>query len=131
MQSKEVTVHEGKAPADEEYTRAGRTYRPNVDILEKEDGLWLWADLPGVDEKSIEVELDDGVLTISGHVATDDYEHLTPVYTEYNVGNLAHRFRLSSTIDGSKIKARMSHGVLELQLPKVEEAKPRQIAISG
>lgn len=123
--------HEAKRPASsEEQTRPDRSYRPNVDILETAEGLRLWADVPGVDESGIDVELVDDVLTIRGRISTADYESLRPAYTEYSVGNYEARFRLSDTIDGSRISAKLANGVLELTLPKVETAKPRRIQIN-
>jgi len=116
--------------ASEEQTRPDRSYRPNVDILETADGLRLWADVPGVDESGIDVELVDDVLTIRGRVSAAEYESLQPAYTEYSVGNYEARFRLSHTIDGSRISAKLANGVLELSLPKVETAKPRRIQIN-
>jgi HSP20 family molecular chaperone IbpA len=113
-----------------EHTRAGRTYVPDVDIYETPEGLWLWADMPGVDEGSLEVQVDDGVLSIEGRVALQEYDNLNPVYTEYNVGNYSRRFSLSNEIDTEHIKARMTQGVLTLELPKAERAKPRRIAVS-
>ena len=112
-------------------TRPGRTFAPKVDIVETDSGLRLWADMPGVDEKAIEVDLVDGVLTIRGRVATEEYDNLEPLYTEYGVGNFETRFRLSNAIDGEHIQARLKNGVLELELPKVAAAKPRKIEIAG
>ncbi len=130
--SKQAAVSEElKRPVAEESTRPGRTFRPVVDIVESEEGLRLWADMPGVDETSVDVGLNDNVLSIQGTVSPDDHADLQPVYTEYNVGNFEHRFRLSSVIDGTKIQAKMNNGVLELLLPKIEAARPRRIAISS
>ena len=119
-----------KQETREEVTRAGRTYVPQVDIYETKDGLWLWADMPGVDEQSIDVRLDNGVLTIEGQVDVKGYDNTTPLYTEYNVGNYVRRFTLSSDVDSDRIVARMQHGVLALEIPKSERAKPRRIAIT-
>jgi HSP20 family molecular chaperone IbpA len=113
----------------EEQTRPERTFRPAVDILETEAGLRLWAELPGVDEGSLEVELVDDVVTIRGRVSAGEYDDVRPVYTEYSVGNYEARFRLADSIDGSRITAKLSNGVLALELPKSEAAKPRRIAI--
>jgi HSP20 family protein len=112
-------------------TRPGRTFAPKVDILETDAGLKLWAEMPGVDENAIEVELVDGVLSIRGRVATEEYENLEPLYTEYGVGNFETRFRLSNAIDGERIQARLKNGVLELELPKIAAAKPRKIEIAA
>ncbi len=119
----ELTTHEG--------TRAGRTFVPDVDIYETPDALYLWADMPGVDGKSLQVHLADGVLTIEGQVGVREYENLAPVYTEYNVGNYLRQFTLSSDVDTDKISAHVTNGVLQLQLPKSERAKPRRIAVSA
>lgn len=131
MTPQELSVRTKQELKGEEQTRAGRTYIPDVDICETPNSLWLWADMPGVDEESIQINLADGVLSIEGHVSLKDYENLSPVYTEYNIGNYARRFTLSSDIDAERIKARMTNGVLELELPKAERAKPRRIPISA
>lgn len=130
MANQELNVRE-RQETPEEVTRAGRTYVPQVDIYETKEGLWLWADMPGVDEQSINIQLDDGVLTIEGQVDVKQYENVTPLYTEYNVGNYLRRFTISSDVDSDKIVARMQHGVLALELPKAERAKPRRIVIGN
>lgn len=128
----EVTVETAKEEdRNEEQTRPGRTFLPNVDISESEDALRVWADLPGVDENSVEVRLDQGLLSIEGRVSLEGYKGLTPVYTEYNVGNFVRRFRVPGTVDTSKIEGKMSNGVLELTIPKAETARPRRIAITS
>lgn len=129
MARQEVEVPHKQELSGEESTRTGRTYVPQVDICETPDRLWLWADMPGVDEKSVEVRLAEGVLSIAGQVSLKDYESLAPVYTEYNVGNYFRRFSLSEHIDTEHIKARMTNGVLQLELPKAARAKPRRIEV--
>jgi HSP20 family molecular chaperone IbpA len=131
MANQELTPREKQELTRDEQTRPGRTYVPDVDIYETTDSLWLWADMPGVDEHSLEVNVADSVLSIQGRVALQDYDNLTPVYTEYNVGNYARRFTLSNEIDTEHIKARMTNGVLELELPKAERAKPRRITVAA
>ena len=131
MTDKELAVKNKQEVTREEPTRSGRTYQPDVDIYETEHSLWLSADMPGVDEKQINIDLANGVLTIEGRVNLDGYEELVPVYTEYNVGNYLRRFTISSDVDTDKIKARMTNGVLELELPKAEKAKPRRIAVTA
>jgi HSP20 family protein len=130
MANQELATKEKQELKTNEQTRPGRAYMPNVDIYETSESLWLWADMPGVDEKSLDVRVADGVLSIEGQVSLQDYENLNPIYTEYNVGNYARRFSLSNEIDVDRIKARMMNGVLELELPKAEHAKPRRIAVS-
>jgi HSP20 family molecular chaperone IbpA len=127
--SNQVTVKQ-EGDLAEEQTRPGRTYLPNVEIRETEDSLWLWADMPGVDQSSVEIHLENGALSIEGVVKTDEYADLTPAYTEYNVGNFRRSFRLSTAIDTHRIDAKMKNGVLELRLPKSEEARPQRIPIT-
>jgi HSP20 family protein len=115
----------------QEQTRPGRYYVPNVNIYEFDDSLKLWAEMPGVKEKDLDVTLKDGVLTMVGKVATEMYAGLRPIYTEYNVGNYYREFALNQSIDESRIKATLRNGWLELVLPKKEQAKPKRIEVSS
>jgi len=125
----ELTVKR-ESDVREEETRPGRTYVPNVEIRETDDALWLWADMPGVTQNSVDVRLENRVLSIEGEVHLDDYADLAPAYSEYNVGNFRRTFRLSTAIDAEHIEAKMNGGVLELHIPKAEEARPQRIPIS-
>jgi HSP20 family molecular chaperone IbpA len=129
--AKELKIKEESRPAENESLRPGRTYLPNVDIRETEDAIWLWADVPGVDEKSIEVRLEEGRLHIEGRVAPEDYESLVPLYTEYNVGNFVRSFRINDQIDSQGISAKLAHGVLQLQLPKASHTRPRRVPVAA
>ncbi|MBV8138154.1 MAG: Hsp20/alpha crystallin family protein [Deltaproteobacteria bacterium] len=130
QETREIATKEKQQLAKpQEQTRPGRYYVPDVNIYEFDDSLKLWADMPGVKEKDVSVTLKDGVLTIVGQVATDMYAGLRPMYTEYNVGNYHREFALNEDIDESKIRATLKNGVLELELPKKEKAKPRQIQV--
>jgi HSP20 family protein len=129
MTAHELTVRERQEVKDEQ-TRPGRTYVPDVDIYETPESLWLAVDLPGVDETSVQVNLSNGVLSIDGQVSLKDYDELSPRYTEYGIGNFARRFSVSTEVDTARIAGRMRNGVLELELPKTERAKPRQIPIN-
>jgi HSP20 family protein len=115
----------------QEQTRPGRYYVPDVNIYEFEDSLKLWADMPGVKDKDVDVTLKDGMLTLAGKVSTELYNGLRPLYTEYNIGNYYREFVLNEDIDESKIRATMRNGVLELTLPKKEHAKPRRIEVQA
>jgi HSP20 family molecular chaperone IbpA len=127
--AKELTIKEANKPAENEQIRPGRTYVPGVDIRETDDSLWLWVDVPGVDEKSIDVRLEDGKLHIEGRVAVDDYQRLRPLYTEYNVGDFVRTFRIDNEIDAERISAKLSNGVLQLELPKARRALPRRVQV--
>lgn len=133
MTEQELTPKEKQEVSDKEQTRPGRYFLPETDIYEDEQNLWLSADMPGVDQKNVEVELDDNVLTLHGRVDPEGYTGLTPAYTEYNVGHYLRRFTLAdaSVFDRNKIKARMVNGVLEVQIPKAEKAKARRIPVTA
>jgi HSP20 family protein len=131
-ETREIATKEKQQVAKaQEQTRPGRYYVPDVNIYEFDESLKLWADMPGVKEKDVNVTLKDGVLTIIGQVATDMYAGLRPLYTEYNVGNYYREFALNEGIDESKIRATLRNGVLEVELPKSERARPRQIEVRG
>jgi HSP20 family protein len=131
MPEQEITTREKQEVQGKEKTRPGRYFVPAVDIRENENELKLWADMPGVSEKDVEVSLNDGMLTIVGRVSPAAYDKLAPLYTEYNVGDYFRQFELNEDIDEARIKARMRNGVLEVELPKREHARPRRIEVSA
>jgi len=131
MPEQEISTREKQQVQGTEKTRPGRYFLPDVDICEYEDSLRLWADMPGVSEKDATVSLKDGILTIEGSVSAADYEKLAPLYTEYNVGNCFRQFSLHAEVDDSRIGAKMRNGVLMVQLPKREQAKPRIIEVTA
>jgi HSP20 family protein len=113
----------------EESTIPARVFLPTADIYETNDALNVVLEMPGVDKKSVDIRVEDGVLKIEGQLDFSKYQGLQPLYTEYNVGHYSRSFRLSSKIDQNKIAAELNDGVLSLLLPKVEEAKPRTIQV--
>lgn len=135
MTPREMEAHTKQEVQDQdkgrEQTRPGRYFLPEVDIYESDDGLRLWADMPGVGEKDVEITLKDGMLTIEGMVSTDMYRALSPVYTEYNVGNYRRQFVVNQDVDAGRIEARIRNGVLEVSLPKAEAARPRRIEVKA
>jgi HSP20 family protein len=130
MPEQEIATKEKQQVQGIEQTRPGRYFMPDIDICENDDCLRLWADMPGVLEKDVDVMLKDGILTITGMASTASYEQLAPLYTEYNIGNYFRQFRLNEEIEESRIKARMKNGLLEVELPKREQAKPRRIEVT-
>jgi HSP20 family protein len=113
----------------EETTIPARVFLPTADIYETNDALNVILEMPGVDKNSVEIWVEDGVLKIDGRLDFSKYQGLQPLYTEYNVGHYSRSFRLSSKIDQNNIGAELKDGVLALVLPKVEEAKPRNIQV--
>ena len=113
----------------EEATVPARVFVPTADIYETEDALTVVMEMPGVDKGNVDIIAHEGTLKVEGRLDFSKYEGLQPVYTEYNIGNYARSFSLSSKIDQNKIGAEMKDGVLSLVLPKVEESKPRTIQV--
>ena len=70
------------------------------------------------------------MLSVEGRVDFSNYAGLQPVYTEYNVGNYARNFQLSSKIEQDAISAELKDGVMTLVLPKAEKARPRKITVT-
>jgi HSP20 family protein len=114
----------------EETTIPARIYVPTADIYETADALSVVLEMPGVERSNVNVHVKDDVLRVEGRLDLSKYQGLQPLYTEYNVGHYARSFQLSSKIDQNKISAEMKDGVLSLQLPKAEEAKPRTIRVN-
>ena len=123
------TVEKKELETTEEQTEPGKFYVPYTDIQETEEALDVVMEIPGVRKDAVEVQLEKNVLSVEGRVDFDEYEHLEPLYTEYNVGHFQRSFRISNAIDQSKIAANVEDGVLTLHLPKGEEQKPRTIAV--
>lgn len=114
-----------------EGTRPGPAFRPDVDILERSDGFVIFADLPGVDDTSVEVRLHDGTLTLEAQLATLPDRSWRPLREEYQVGSYRREFRLSEGIDQDGVSAKMHNGVLELRIPKSAERQPRSIPVQA
>jgi HSP20 family protein len=112
-----------------EQTRPGPTYTPAVDIFEHDAAITVLADMPGVKAQDLEIDLRENVLTLTGRVSQPAREGRTYVQREYEPGTFFRQFTLGSTIEQSKIDAKITDGVLRLELPKAEKAKPRQIAV--
>ena len=112
-----------------ESTRPGLVFRPDVDILEQPDAYVVYADLPGVDEQSVHVRLENDLLTLDASLATLPDPGWNPVYAEYRIGGYHREFRLSDAIETTAVAAKMRDGVLELRLPKVERKRPRTIEV--
>ena len=114
--------------AGKEETRSQERYvTPAVDIYETVDGLVVKADLPGVPKDGLDVRVENNLLTIQGRS-----QHAVPgetIYREYGLANFFRQFELSDKVDQQKIAAELKNGVLTLNLPKAEEAKPRRIDI--
>jgi HSP20 family protein len=130
--ARETTKEMQKAetlPTTPEQTRPGPVYSPSVDIFENDHSIMVLADMPGVKVEDLNIDLRESVLTLTGRVTSPGGEKETVVFREYEPGTFFRQFTLAETIDQAKIDAKLIDGVLRLELPKVEKARPRQIAV--
>lgn len=124
---KETTVPantENKAPDTREETR---TLTPPVDIFEREDGLVVVADLPGVEKDEVEVNVEKNVLTLKAKAKHQLDKEIAR--REFQLLPFFRQFQLSDSVDQAKISAEMKYGVLTIHLPKVAEQQPRKISV--
>ena len=103
---------------------------PPVEIFESGDDLVIRAEIPGVEKEDIEINVENGTLVLSGErkrhseIKEDNAYRLERIYGSFN-----RSFRLPTTVDAGRIAAKYHNGVLEITLPKLEEAKPRKVEI--
>jgi HSP20 family molecular chaperone IbpA len=123
--SLEKVSHEKMEPADQE-----QTYVPVTDIYEKEDAILVRCDMPGVTQDQVDIHLDNYELEITGKQEREKPEGFDLLIGEYETGVFKRRFSIPQLIDRDKIRARLHNGVLDIELPKAEQAKPRKIEIT-
>lgn len=131
-ESNELQVRDKQAvDSPAEQTRPGVVFTPAVDIFENEKQINLLADMPGVAPNDVKIDLNDGVLSISGEVKPFESGDESDVLIEFEIGRYYRQFTLSEVIDQGKIEAKLEDGVLRLTLPKAEKAIPRQISVTA
>ncbi|MFC1452089.1 Hsp20/alpha crystallin family protein [Verrucomicrobiota bacterium] len=104
---------------------------PDVDIREDDQCIRLLADMPGADRKSVNVTVENNVLTVEGQADVDAPKGYELVGQEYGVGKYRRDFTLSTAVDVEGIKARVRHGVVAVTIPKREEVKTRKVEIES
>lgn len=120
-------AQEGKA----ETTHEGPVFVPTTDIYEKEDAILVRCDMPGVEDDCVDITLENSELTITGRQAVARPEGCDLLSNEYDTGTFQRAFKVPQLIDRDKIKAKLHNGVLDIELPKAEQAKPRKIEIEA
>ena len=130
-ETKDMTKQEAQHPVETERTRVRKVYAPRVDIYETKDTIVLLADMPGLDEKSVDITLEKNVLTIAGDVGQANYKGYTRSYVEYDTGDYQRAFTISDEVDRDSIDAVVKNGVLKVTLRKAEKAKVKKIAIKA
>src|SRR5919201_5837027 len=109
----------------------GRRWSPAMDLTESEGHLVLKADLPGLSQDDVKIEVTDNVLTISGERRSEQEQRKEGFYRlERAFGSFSRSLTLPEGVDADKIEASFDNGVLEVTIPKPEEVKPRRVSIS-
>ncbi len=125
---KENTIPAGTEQKAPDTREESRTMVPPVDIFETENGLVVVADLPGVSQDKVEVDVDKNILTLKARPEQKLAEGLS--LGEFRLLPYFRQFQLSDTVDQESIRAEMKFGVLTIHLPKVAEKEPRKIAVN-
>jgi len=114
----------------ERLVETGAAFIPDTDIMESTDELVFRLDLPGVTKGDVRIEVDENnVLTIQGKNSFKEPEE-DPVLRQYDTGDYYRAFTLGEEFDKDKVSGKLENGVLEIRIPKREEAKPKRIHIS-
>jgi len=109
-----------------------RRWTPAMDLLETDEEFVLRADLPGMTESDVSVELEDNVLTVSGERKTEHEDKREGFYRmERSFGSFSRSLTLPKGIDPEAVSAQFDRGVLEVRIPKPEQRKPRKISIGA
>jgi HSP20 family protein len=108
-----------------------RRWIPAMDVVETDDHFVLRADLPGMSENDVKIELEDNVLTISGERKTEHEQRNEGYYrVERASGSFSRSLTLPEGVDANGIQAKFESGVLEVRIPKPDQHKPRKVQIS-
>jgi HSP20 family protein len=129
MAEKTVPVTQEQETKPMENTRSNeRYYAPPVDIYELEDKLVVLADMPGASKDEISIDVENNVLTLDAKSRVESPGNA--VYQEFEFVNFHRQFELSEQFDVEKINADYTNGVLAINLPKAEKAKPKRIEVN-
>jgi len=110
--------------------RQASAFSPSFEVKETTESFVVKADLPGVDEKDLDIAIHNGVLSVSGSRAAEERrEGETYALYERQYGSFSRSFSLPEIADGDHVDAKLDNGVLVLTIPKKEAAKPRKIAL--
>jgi HSP20 family protein len=120
-------VKKGNAPV--EPSRQLRSIVPEVDILENEEGILLYADLPGVTRENLTIQIDNGKMTLTG-IRRLNVEG-APTWEEFSDVEYHREFSVPQSIDVNNVNAELRDGVLHLHLAKTPAAKPKKIEIKS
>jgi len=102
---------------------------PLVDIYETKEDYYLSAQMPGVKKEDVKIKLEEGNLVIMGRIDYEQNANNKYVLKETEIGNFYRRFKISDSVDETKIDAKLENGILNVKLPKHDRLKPKTIEI--
>lgn len=105
------------------------TLRPVVDVHENDDYIALYAELPGVSQDDLEITIDKDNLLLEAKGNIETPTDMKPVYAEFQTANFKRSFSLNDELDTEHVEAKLSHGILELKIPKKALTKLRKVEI--
>ncbi|WP_300162103.1 Hsp20/alpha crystallin family protein [Solidesulfovibrio sp.] len=105
--------------------------KPATDIIEKEDGFYIYVDMPGVSKETLVIDLNEDELKVIGKADYQMVEGRKLGHVEFGGGEYFRSFTVSHIVDKERIKATLKDGVLELYLPRQEKVQPRKIEIQA
>ncbi|MEZ4361984.1 MAG: Hsp20/alpha crystallin family protein [Kofleriaceae bacterium] len=112
------------------YARTASAFSPTFDVKETAEAFVVRADLPGVEEKDVDVSIHNGVLTVTGARQSEERKEGESYYLyERQFGSFSRSFALPDSADAEKVEAHLREGVLTLSIGKRAEAKPRKISL--
>lgn len=106
-------------------------FRPNTDVVEREDGFYIFVDMPGVGKDELTIDLRENELEVRGRAVYPREENTKALHVEFGDGEYVRSFTISDGVDRAGIKASLKKGLLELFLPKAARFKPRKIEIQA
>jgi HSP20 family protein len=128
-QDEVVHKHESETPHGTERIQARKVYVPLVDIVETDQALLLIADMPGVDQSGVDVNIEKNILTMRGTVGNEVPKGYKLSYEEYGIGDYERSFTLPNEIDRDGIQATIKDGVLRVTLPKAKQAVAKKVPV--
>lgn len=125
----QTTASETRRDAGSDAATAVPTLRPAVNVMENEQGIILYADLPGVSQQDLNISVEDKVLRIEADATLDTPSGMRVAYAEFRTPRYVREFALSSELDPQQIDATLRNGLLTLTIPRHEHAKPQKISV--
>ncbi len=120
-ENKEVATHEDNTEVI--------TLTPATDIHESKEGVTLFFDLPGVSKETLDIDVDQDILTIKGKIDLTTAKNMQPTYIDVRANVFERRFTLGDELDSSQIVAKLDQGALKLSIPRLEKHQPKKINI--